>query len=104
MNRLKELRKENKQNQEDIAKYLNVTQVSYGRYELGTSEPTIETLIKLANFYNVTIDYLVGRDFNNDIGYLSDNERQLLDDFRKLSPLNQIKVLSEIKGFLMAQN
>ena len=44
-----------------ISKILNISQVSYGRYELGISEPTIESLIKLADFYNVSLDYLVGR-------------------------------------------
>ena len=60
--RLKDLREDHDLKQSDVAKILNVSQVSYGRYELGTSEPTIDSLVKLADFYNVSLDYLVGRD------------------------------------------
>ncbi len=59
--RLKDLREDHDLKQSDVAKILNISQVSYGRYELGISEPTIESLIKLADFYNVSLDYLVGR-------------------------------------------
>lgn len=59
--RLKDLREDRDLKQSDVAKILNISQVSYGRYELGISEPTIESLIKLADFYNVSLDYLVGR-------------------------------------------
>ncbi len=61
MNKLKDLREDRDLKQSDIAKILNVSQVSYGRYELGLSEPSIASLIKLADFYDVSIDYIVGR-------------------------------------------
>lgn len=60
--RLKDLREDHDLKQADIAAILNVSQVSYGRYELGISEPTIDSLIKLADFYKVSLDYLVGHD------------------------------------------
>ena len=104
MNRLKELRKNKQLTQEEIAQILNTQQRTYSGYEIGRSEPNIDTLIKLANFYNVTIDYLIGRDYANDIGYLSDAERELLNNFKQLKPLNQIKILAEIKGILIAQD
>lgn len=63
--KLKELRKEKKQTQDDIAKLLNVAHSTYNGYEKETSEPTIETLKKLADYYNVSLDYLVGRSFNS---------------------------------------
>lgn len=102
--KIKELRKENNKNQTEIANYLNISQSNYGKYELGIIEPDIKTLVKLADFYNVTIDYLIGRDFANDVGYLSDAERELLNNFKQLKPLNQIKILAEIKGILIAQD
>ena len=104
MNKLKELRKQANKTQEELAQILNTTQTTYSKYELEMHEPNIDTLIKLANFYNVTIDYLIGRENTNDIGYLSDAERELLNNFKKLKPLNQIKILAEIKGILIAQN
>ena len=102
--KLKELRKNEKLNQSEIAQKLNIPLMTYNNYENEKTEPNIETLIKIANFYNVTIDYLIGRDFANDIGYLSNTERELLNTFKQLKPLNQIKILAEIKGILIAQD
>lgn len=45
----------------DIAKTIGVSPQTYSGYGTGRHEPTIETLVKLANLYDVTIDYLVGR-------------------------------------------
>ena len=59
--RLKELRKQRKLNQQAVADVLNCTQAVYSRYESGGREPPLEALIKLADFYGVTLDQLVGR-------------------------------------------
>ena len=103
MNKLKELRKLSNKTQDDIAALLNTTQATYSRYEQNQSEPTIDTLCKLADYYNVSLDYLIGRDFKNEIGYLTENEKFLINDFRKLKPINQLKIVSEIKGMLLVQ-
>ena len=55
------LRKENNMTQEEVARKLNITQRTYAHYEKGTNEPSIDTLIKLADIYRVPIDILVGR-------------------------------------------
>lgn len=60
-NRLKLLRTEKKLSQEDISNILNVTRQAYSSWERGEFEPSLETIIKLADFYNVTVDYLVER-------------------------------------------
>lgn len=62
MNRLKELRKEANATQADMAKILGVTVSAYGNYELGQREPTIEFLCKLADYFNVSVDYLIGHE------------------------------------------
>ena len=59
--RLKELRKANKYNQQTVAEILNTSQAVYSRYESGEREPSIDQLVKLADFYKVTLDELVGR-------------------------------------------
>ena len=102
--RLKELRKENKKTQEELAKLLNTTRVSYGRYELETSEPTIDTLCKLADYYGVSLDYLVGREFAYEVGYLTDNEKNMLAMFRQLNKDNQTRIIGETAGILIGQN
>ncbi len=58
--RLKELRLENGMTQQQVADLLNIKQQSYIRYEYGTGEPSINTLIKLTQIFNVSADYLLG--------------------------------------------
>ena len=58
---IKNLRKDNDKTQEELAAYLNMTQTNYSKYELGKINIPIEVFIKLADYYGVTIDYLVGR-------------------------------------------
>ncbi len=60
MLRLKDLREDRDLKQEDIAKILNISQTNYSKYELGKINIPISSLIKLANFYNTSIDYLLG--------------------------------------------
>ena len=47
--------------QAQIAEYLNVKQNTYSQYEIGTLNYPIDVLIKLADFYNVSVDFLLGR-------------------------------------------
>ena len=58
--RLTELRKSRYISQRDIAKFLQISQPSYIRYEHGTAEPTLENLSKIAKFFEVSTDYLLG--------------------------------------------
>jgi len=59
--RLKELRKERGLSQIQVAIFCDITEKTYQNYELMTREPKLEILIRIADFYNVSIDYLVGR-------------------------------------------
>ncbi len=59
--RLKQLRIEHRKTQEEIAKDLGTTKVTIGRYELGVREPKTDILNALADYFDVTTDYLLGR-------------------------------------------
>lgn len=59
--RLVEQRKLNNLTQRQIAEYLQIAQPSYIRYENGSSEPSFENLVKLADLFDVSVDYLLGR-------------------------------------------
>lgn len=61
ISRLKEIREDRDFLQKDIAKILKIPQQNYSRYETGVITMPIEKYDKLADFYNVSIDYLVGR-------------------------------------------
>lgn len=58
--RLKEFRLEKGYTQQQVAEMLNIRQQSYIRYEHGTGEPSLDTLIKIAAIYGVTVDCLLG--------------------------------------------
>lgn len=58
--RLYILRKERRLTQEDAAKELGISMKSYCRYEKDEREPTAPILVKMAQFYNVSLDYLAG--------------------------------------------
>ena len=60
MERLRELRKAHNNTQAEIAKYLDVDRTTYVKYETDASRPNIDFTIKLAKFFNVSIDYLLG--------------------------------------------
>ena len=47
--------------QRDVASYLSIAQPSYIRYENGTAEPTLDNLARLADLFDVSSDYLIGR-------------------------------------------
>lgn len=62
--RLVELRKSKKLTQQELADKLNISRATYAQYEIGRRKPDYETLEKLADFYKVSIDYLLGRTDN----------------------------------------
>jgi repressor LexA len=62
--RIKQLRKEKKISQEKLANTLNVTTSAVGMYEIEARQPSNEIIQKIAEFFNVTVDYLLGRNEN----------------------------------------
>lgn len=62
MNILRELRTKKGVYQKDVAKYLGVDRTTYVKYERGDSEPSIDIIKKLANYFDVTVDFLVGEE------------------------------------------
>ena len=65
--RLKDLREDADKTQSDVARYLGTTAQYYGKYEKGDRELPFDRAIRLAEYYNVTLDYLAGRS-NNKLG------------------------------------
>lgn len=65
--RLKELRRRNKMSQKELGEALHLSQRAISRYEGNESEPEFQTLIEMAKYFNVTIDYLMETDESNSI-------------------------------------
>ncbi|MGF3141288.1 helix-turn-helix transcriptional regulator [Facklamia sp. P13064] len=100
-NRLKELRDRYNMTQSELAKRLNTTQQSIGRWEVGKTEPSIEVIKEIATIFNVSVDYLLGHSSPKDIeitnliksGSLTYNGNKISD--------HNLKVLTTVvKAFL----
>ena len=59
--RIRNLREDNDKKQQELADYLNIKQTTYSKYELGKINIPIEVFMKLADYYDVSVDYLLGR-------------------------------------------
>ena len=88
--RLKELRLEKSLYQKDVAAYLGIDRTTYVKYESGISEPPIETLIKLCNFYSVSLDFLVGRIDDKGV-HINESSMEYDEDQKMISDLSQKK-------------
>ena len=62
--RIRDLREDRDMNQTQIAKILDMSQTGYSKYETGENDIPTSVLIKLARFYNTSIDYLLGETEN----------------------------------------
>lgn len=58
--RLRDLREDTDTKQQELAEYLHIKQNTYSQYENGQRQPPIPVLIKLAKFYGVSVDYILG--------------------------------------------
>ena len=58
--RIRDIRTDRGLTQEDVAKILHVSQNTYSQYEIGTTRYPLDAVVQLAEFYGVSVDYLVG--------------------------------------------
>lgn len=64
MKGLRKIRKEKKLNQQKVAMDLNITREALSHYENGKREPSLNTLLKMSEYFNVSINYLItGKEF-----------------------------------------
>ena len=105
MEKLKELRKQKKLGQGELSDYLQVARSTYSGYENGVAEPTIETLKKLADYYNCSIDYLVDHETQGtlDLGYLTEEQKTAVKMLVKLNTANFLQAFSYISGLYVEQ-
>lgn len=96
-NNLKLLRIEHGQTQTELAKVFNVAQRTIHAWENNLQEPSIDTIIKIAKFYNVSINYLYGLEEEDGRVIIQEpelpsDEKKILEEYRALSP--ELKSLS----------
>lgn len=102
---LKKYRLEKGKTQEELAKELNMPRAKYARYELQTSEPNIETLKKLAEYFHTTIDNLVGHEtpYLIDKSQFSDTQLKIIEEIKNLQEYACQKVEAYIIGLKAAE-
>lgn len=101
---LKDLRESKKLSQKQMAIMLGTSHQAYQKYEYGTAEPTFDNLSKLADFYGVTTDYLLGRETEPKpleqlakINGLDITEEVLLEEYMKLEPQKRKAIIDFMK-------
>jgi len=103
MMRLRELRQARKINQLRLAVDLNLTQAAISKYELGKSEPGYDLLCRIADYFDVTVDYLIGHSETKHY-YLSQNEQKLLDIYKRFDRIQRDKLEGYMENLLYASN
>lgn len=104
--KLKELRLKNNKSQKQVATDLNIPYPTYNVYEKEQYQPNIETLIKMANYFHTTVDYLIGRENTNiiDKGLLNETELNVIDIMKELNKENQGRVEAYAMALYQTQN
>jgi len=92
--RFKNLRESRKLSQQQLADALNINRSTYARYELGQTQPDFETLEKMASFYDVSVDYLLGRKS-------SEHKADPNDDYDSLAEIKKILQEYNVESFGM---
>jgi len=93
--RLYSLREDADLSQKELAERLNLKSSAISKYEKGLSQPSIPTLIKIAEIFNVSVDYLLGlsslkNPYSTDV--FTPKEAEIITKYRKLSKENQIRI------------
>jgi len=102
--KLKELREKLKISQRQLAIKLNVSPQNLNRYETGINEPNIQTLCKLADFFNVSIDELVERETENvNLKFINETKREMIKQILALNDNTAEKVNAFLQGMLLAE-
>ena len=81
---MRELRKKKGVSQGEVSKFVKVTREAFSLYETGKRKMNYETLSLLADYFEVSADYLLGRQ-NNIPSFLNDEERAIIKQYRGLS-------------------
>ena len=85
---------------------MQIQRTKYARYENAESEPNIETLIKLADFYKVTVDELIGHNVPYHISKVdfSNSQLTLVEEIKNLNEAQITKVMAYVQGLKDGKN
>lgn len=103
--KLKELREQTGLSQYELAPLLGIGRATYANYEIEKTQPTIETLCKIADFYGVSLDYLCNHTTKNkiDLGYIDEKTITITRLTQQLTNKNKDQAFYYISGLLAGQ-
>ena len=102
---IKNLRKQMNKTQEEVAKDLQLQKQTFQNYELGKREPDIETLKKIADYFDVSLDFLCDRPRPYDLpSTTTKDQKEAISIILQLNTINTIKAISYCAGLLAGQN
>ncbi|MGN1212934.1 MAG: helix-turn-helix domain-containing protein [Christensenellales bacterium] len=104
--RLKETRELNSISQKQLCLDLSIPTTTYNGYEKGRSQPDIDTLCKLADYFNVSLDYLCEHETKHviDTSNWSDTKKGVAEILNQLSEQNSLVLLGYVTHMLKQQN
>lgn len=108
MLRLEDLREERGLTQNEIAEAIGTSRTNIGRWEKGLNEPSYTFVVKLANFFNVTVDYLIGNEENvSNVrgGYpetFTEEEKTLIRYYRAIGKEAKMAIFTTAESFFNA--
>lgn len=110
MNKIRELRIGKGITQSELGKILSVQKAAISKYELGRATPSPEILKKLADYFHVSIDYLLGisdsplsenQNANNKHPAFTDDEYKLLSNYRKLNHVGKVAAQGSVEALTL---
>lgn len=98
MENLKKLRMEAGKTQAQISDDLGILQSTYSNFEKNKYEPNISTLLKLADYFDISMDYLCNRKYSSKIGYIPKDKVDLVAKVITLNEAQTKKVEAFVEG------
>lgn len=96
--KLKELRLNSNLSQKELADVAKVSQKTISNYENGENNQSIDALIKLADYLGVSLDYLCERPYNNNIGYIPENKKDIINKIISLNDRQTQRIDDFVSG------
>ncbi|MCM3749023.1 helix-turn-helix domain-containing protein [Paenibacillus pasadenensis] len=98
--RLRELRLSKNMSQEEVSRKIGITRSAYSHYEINNRQPVYETLMKLAAFFEVSLDYMIGGDQNQSDNLLSTETLDLIQKLNRMEPDKRKKSIDKMMELL----
>ena len=96
-NNLVYLRKANAYSQKELAAVVGVTRSAYANYENGAREPGMKILVRLADFYGISLDELVGHEPTGEVCLPLSEDRKFMERYRRLSSAGKLRLQNQVQ-------